>query len=333
MKLVGMRIAIAGAGVAGSYLSSTISGDHELTVFEGRNRGSLGNDCAWGTGARELKKYCGRVNLNPSDYIMHVADEIISDVFSNVDSITFDKHQFLIDLIERSDADFRFRTPTSEIEPGEFDLIVDATGCKRAVLGDDGTAWKVPCFQVEVRSEDLPRSIFIELKRIGYLWSFPLGDSTYRVGCGVIDGDGRGHTKGFLEDKRHEIISYCGGVVRISSPHHSRVTGEVDGTSVVGVGESVGTVCPISGEGTGPSLRCSDLLLEALEEFTDPGSLLEEYERSVLEEFSWVRGQFDFLRSVRNGSRVNQLCKLARLDSPDYLPGRLSKTRMALRGW
>jgi flavin-dependent dehydrogenase len=59
---------------------------------------------------------------------------------------------------------------------------------------------------------------------------------------------------------------------------------------VVGVGESIGTVYPMLGEGIIPSLQCAELLLENLDN-------LVAYERAVLRRFSIYDRIFGFVRS------------------------------------
>ncbi|KXA98629.1 hypothetical protein AKJ39_01390 [candidate division MSBL1 archaeon SCGC-AAA259J03] len=78
-----MDVCIVGAGPAGVYSSYLLSNAHNVWVFDKKRKNRLWNDCAWGTGRRELDYFCDVLKLKPEDYVLHEAEEIISNVFYN----------------------------------------------------------------------------------------------------------------------------------------------------------------------------------------------------------------------------------------------------------
>lgn len=332
-----MRIAIAGAGISGSYLAFSLSRDHEVEVYERRRAPEdLGRDCAWGTSLRGLRKYSSVLDRDPSDYLRHVGEESLSDFYVNRDMVTFDKNGFIRDLLDDSEAEVRYGVDVRKSDLGGFDLAIDATGTSRSLLlpseGDLGENWICPCFQAEVRSRELPADFYIELKGAGYLWVFPQGEEMAKVGCGSFDLDPRREVKNFLSGRDHELLDEVGARVRLIPPSRSRPF-YVDGDPpVLGVGEAIGAVSPVSGEGILPSLICSDLLLEGLRKRGSVEDTAEIYESMVIEEFSWADGHFNFYKSVRFGNRMGQLWNLLRLREPEYSSGYISKFGMVLKG-
>lgn len=312
-----MKIGIAGAGVCGSLLSFFLP---DSRVYDVRNEDDIGQDCAWGTGEREFRRVCKRVELSPSDYIQVRSDKVICPAFSSRDSITFDKHRFLKDIRKKSDADFTLSKEFPLDEVDKYDLVVDATGKRN--LFKDSTGYVAPCYQLEVEGEGFPDEYFIDLKKdIGYLWSFPQGDGRYRVGCGLLNGNPKDPVDDFLEDKSYTEVANRSGSVRLSSPLRNSISREINGVPIVGVGESIGTVTPLTGEGVSPSAKSAEILLECLED-------IQEYKERVRREFSWVESQLQLIESLKDRNRLSQLVRLLRVENPEYLSVEISKLKI-----
>lgn len=256
-----MKIAIAGAGVSGSHLTHSLSGDHEVEVFDRREAEDLGQNCAWGTSMRTLRKYSSRIGKDPSDYLRHVSENFISDVFVNRDTVTFDKNKFLRDFLEKSGAKVNYSSDIEEADFDSYDLIIDATGTKRELLpapsNDLESSWIAPCFQAVVKSEELPKDLYFDMKETWYLWSFPQGKDKHRVGCASFELNPREEVEEFLSGKHHETIEEAGASIRGVPPEKSLPFFVEKDPPVIGVGECIGTVSPFSGEGITFSLICS----------------------------------------------------------------------------
>lgn len=134
---------------------------------------------------------------------------------------------------------------------------------------------------------------------LGYLWIFPLGNNQYHIGVGgigIVTHDSL--LEQFFQDssKRFSFTTLCGcrGSIRVASPFFStpffHTKTRDDGTPqlIVGVGESIGTVAPFTGEGIVHSLECARLLADS---WLHP----ERYTHSVLAQFNWMRKERETL--------------------------------------
>jgi flavin-dependent dehydrogenase len=123
----------------------------------------------------------------------------------------------------------------------------------------------------------------------GYFWYFPLGNGYAHIGAGDFE---RKQNNKFVEDflKRYEcqVIKKVGRPVRISPPKNCEPF--TDRSKIVGVGESIGTVYPLLGEGIIPSTWCADMLVQNLYD-------MENYRKEVLKKFEIYSVVFNFIRS------------------------------------
>jgi flavin-dependent dehydrogenase len=122
----------------------------------------------------------------------------------------------------------------------------------------------------------------IKIGSAGYAWHFPLGDHAH-IGFGSIRED----PKNKINDKTlagwtiKEPICGCRGVVRLSAPNASRPFVVNGSPQIFGVGESIGCVSPLIGDGIVSGMRSVRILLD---NWDDP----EGYTERILREFSWM---------------------------------------------
>lgn len=298
-----MRIAIVGAGMTGAYLYRLLQGrNHTISIFDKRPGTRCGlTPCAWGTsrGFRELVTDSG---LDPSHYILQRLDYILMEGLRlKADLMTFDKQRLIQDLLQGAPVDY------SSPHFRDFDRVIDATGVARALLPPLGEDLILPCIQYRLKTE-LPFDNQIKLGRIGYAWCFPLSDREYHLGCGSLLSDPRPVLKGMnWIDTRdpQKILCACEGSIRLTAPVYSQpfVAAGAAG-EVWGVGEAIGCVAPLAGDGVVPGMKSVQLLMKWWE---DPSG----YTRAVLKEFGWMkpeRAVIDKLRKNRplglNDARV-----------------------------
>lgn len=287
-----VRIAIAGAGMAGSYLNRTLNeiGGCEITLYDRPERTACGQrPCAWGMApAEEYRRLIGRF-LDPERYVLGSASTVLIDGVSvGADLLTFHKPRLIRDLIGSTPVE------QARIDADEFDIVVDATGVERAYLGPvEGGDLVAELCQYRVLSEaDL--GAWFRTSASGYGWCFPLGGREYHIGFGNLPphvGEGMGAIEHALEGAR--IRCRCLSRVRLSSPHYSRPM--VRG-NIVGVGESIGTVGPLGGDGNLYAMQCSELLAESLRD-------LDGYQEQVLRRFQWMKRERDALVKMLDGRR------------------------------
>jgi flavin-dependent dehydrogenase len=197
--------------------------------------------------------------------------------------------------------------------------VVDATGIARALLPPCRSDLTLPTLQHRVVVEPdggkrLEAGVYgDQVPGLGYIWIFPLGDRHYHIGIGAI---GLVQPESLLDQFYDEAsgrcsfirLCSCEGAVRVASPFYStpfylrRRRNDGREQVIAGVGESVGTVTPFTGEGIVPSLECARIFAETFPDY-------ERYTRSVLARFGWMRKEretIDWLlsREGRNGPRL-----------------------------
>jgi flavin-dependent dehydrogenase len=134
---------------------------------------------------------------------------------------------------------------------------------------------------------------------LGYLWIFPVGGDQYHIGVGGIGLARHGSLlERFYRDSSSRFsfttLCSCEGSVRVASPYYSTpfhvcdTRGSRKVQVVVGVGESIGTVSPFTGEGIVFSMECAKMLSDAWPDY-------KRYTKSVLSRFSWMKKERETL--------------------------------------
>jgi flavin-dependent dehydrogenase len=294
-----MKIAICGAGLVGSYLYRLLSrsGFNQITVFDAHKprQTSCGiNPCAWVTsvGFEELIE---EVGLDPQQYMLRTFDKITMNE-QNIRGVIkiIDKPGLIADLLIGAEL------ADTTINTDDFDRIIDATGVARAYLPEIDNDIIASCIQYRVYSDE-PVESNINISNLGYAWCFPLSNNEYHIGAGSImmPPDKMLHKLGWL--KNHECLCSCSGSIRFNSPHYSLpfVGTATDNNHhlVWGVGEAIGCVAPLAGEGIIPGLKSACLLLANWED-------ADAYRRSILKEFSWMKEERSVIDKAMQGRRI-----------------------------
>lgn len=304
-----MKIAVVGIGVAGAYLMNQLNDDHDNSVvgFERMSESQHDAVCAWATCKNvmlDLTKKCG---LNFEDYVMHSGKYMKvnldstdknerSDNFIDIrlkGMVIYDKIRLIQDMIRGTKVEFG-KVPRKENLETDFDVVIDSTGFHRNYLPKPQEEFWIPCIQYKVKydADKVPFSDFY-LKAFpamaGYFWYFPLGNGYAHIGAGDFE---RKQNNRFVDEflSRHkcQIIKKVGRPVRISPPKNCEPF--TDGRKVIGVGESIGTVYPLLGEGIIPATWCADILVRNLND-------KEKYRKEVLKKFKIYSTVFNFIRS------------------------------------
>lgn len=295
-----MKIAICGAGLVGSYLYRLLnrSGTHQITIFERQDPYKTScriNPCAWATSIG-FKDLIAEVNLNPEKYILQTFDKILVNEMNITTVIMIiDKPKLITDLLAGVDVKI------DPLKKEDFDRIIDATGVARAYLPQIDNDIIASCMQYRVYSEK-PLECSINISNIGYVWRFPLSDNEYHIGAGSIKVPPEQMLSKlqWVEDCDH--LCFCTGRIRFTSPHYSLPFVELskgkNRYSVWGVGEAIGCVAPLAGEGIIPGLTSARILLDNWE---DPDA----YQRSILREFLWMKKERTVIDKVMKGTSTS----------------------------
>jgi flavin-dependent dehydrogenase len=279
-----MRIAIAGAGTTGAYCYRLLKKQGlDVHIYDGKHKTACGiKPCAWGT-SRGFIELTSAAALTPEKYILQRFDSVLmDDIPVKGELMTFDKPAFIRDLLEG--AELR----GGPVQVNRYDRIIDATGVSRSLLPSIKDDLLLPAIQRRIKTEERLENC-IKLRGIGYAWCFPLGPQGYHIGCGTLIGDPAIYLqqldwppKGSPE-RSSETLCACFGTLRLTGPHHSQPF-YIDGASqgVWGVGESIGCVAPLAGDGIVPGMKSVQLLLK---HWDDPSG----YSRAILKEFDWMK--------------------------------------------
>ena len=293
-----MRIAICGAGLVGSYLYRLLSqaGFEHITVFEKNTnpKTSCGiNPCAWGTsiGFEELMDNAG---LEPTKYVLQTFNFIVmNELKVKAKAMVIDKPKLIADLLNG------VKVIRSPVKANEFDRIIDATGFARAFLPPISKDVISSCVQYRVSSWE-PYELGIDVSNLGYAWCLPLSHNEYHIGAGsmIITPRRMLDKLGWL--KNSSQICACTGRIRFTAPHFSLPFVDMINDRhcpIWGVGEAIGCVTPLIGEGIIPGLKSACLLLANWE---DPDA----YRRAILKEFSWMKEVRKIVDKAVQGKRL-----------------------------
>ena len=246
-----MRIAIAGAGLAGSYAFRLlkIAGGHEVDLYERKHAIACGiHPCGFGVD-ESFNPLLEQVGLHPARYVIHEPPRRLAKVAG----VRAESSVFMIDK-PRLIADLR---PNTEVHYGslnteDYDLVIDATGDARAYAPPLRHDLKARVVQWRLRVTDPAMLAFSPTNGVpGYGWVMPLnaGGSEVHVGAGCLQGlqvPSRKLAGAVLQSvQAGQMICACGARIRLSGPDFA---GLVHG-NVWAVGEAAGLVGPASGAG------------------------------------------------------------------------------------
>jgi flavin-dependent dehydrogenase len=277
------NLAIAGAGVAGAYLYNLLRQERiRIDVYDVRHKTRCGvSPCAWATsdGFIGLVEASG---LDPGEYILQQIDQMtVHEMKIKVEVMTIDKPRLVKDLLKGADINY------SPLDVKKYDRVIDATGLSRTFLPQIKKDIISSCVQYCVQKNG-PLEARVEPGGIGYAWCFHLSENRYHIGCGSLVEKPLQvlNDLGWLDiynlNPGKNILCGCTGKIRITGPRESQpfvIDGTVDG--IWGVGEAIGCVGSIIGDGIVPGMRSAQILMD---NWDNPDS----YRESILKEFGWI---------------------------------------------
>jgi flavin-dependent dehydrogenase len=285
-----VKIAIAGAGMAGSYLYRILKeeGFGAIDIYDQKKSNGCGHrPCAWGFApSSEYYRLVSRFT-DPQGLVLKDSRAIrIDDITLGADLLTVDKPALNKAILDGAPIHY------GPFDPEAYDRVIDATGVERAYLGPvEGGDFVADLAQYRVRSsEDL--GLWINTSSIGYEWCFPLREGEFHVGFGNLKAKADSYAPSFSNGTDAAILCKCHSRLRMSSPYHSKPFVVHD--RIVGVGESIGTVAPLGGDGNLYAMQCAELLVENWDD-------LDNYSRSVQEKFDWMRREREGLERLMEG--------------------------------
>ena len=305
-----MKIAVMGMGVAGSYLMARLKdSEHEVVGYERMIQEKHDSICAWGTIKEELVNFCKKTDRNFDDFLIHDGKNMHVKMNNNVKFdiglkglCTYNKLGLIQDFIKDSKIIYGEAPPLAELEK-EYDMIVDCTGFHRVYLPKMEQDFFLPTYEYKVEYENgVPYDDFyIEPfpGMSGYFWYFPLGEKFAHIGAGDYNKNHVKATDDFLEKHGGKIVATKGRPIRLATPDRCK---PYYSGKVVGVGESIGTVYALLGEGIIPSMQCVDIFLENMHDFKAYEKAVEKHYKVYAKVFNFVRAKihhnFSFLKAL-----------------------------------
>jgi flavin-dependent dehydrogenase len=285
-------IRIAGLGISGLYLYWRLKNDGFDVSGYDIKKDDFYIPCGYATNENIMKGYMDVIGVDFQKYVLSRAKNITfsgnnfqEKHLESSGLCTFDKNQ-----LEKDESNNLKILP---IDKQNKDMIVDATGITRAYLGKSKNDRQYYSLEYLTDQSDHRDFYFYFFKGgRGYFWSFPLGNK-YHVGAGSL-------SIADLNTVRKSIP------LKITS-RNIRMVPLFDSMSrenIIGIGEAIGTVSPITGEGIIPSLRSAELLFQCIKKY-DKEELLNAYTKAISKEFGYYYKLSRLIFNIRSGKIIN----------------------------
>jgi flavin-dependent dehydrogenase len=304
--VIPVRLAIVGAGVAGSYLANRLyHNDHDVEVFEESRQESHWPICAWGASRHMLEKFSSEAGLEFGKYILHRGQRLRMELPAHKTEyldlsglVTYDKKRWEKDLLGGLKVHFGAKCLRSSTELQDFDYIIDCTGVHRSLLPRCERDFMIPAYEFLINNVESEREFYVIGYKgaRGYFWFFPLGKGMAYVGAGDIDRKYIGVSEFFEQNPSAKILKKIGRPIRLSPP---KMMQPFCDDNIIGVGESIGCVFPMLGEGIIPSLICCDIFLDVLNKSSKFDS--NRYRDTVLRKFAYYEDVYRIVRLKMEG--------------------------------
>jgi len=297
-------------GVAGSYLMARLQKtEHQVTGYERSKKEKHDSICAWGTIKSTMTDLCNKVEIDFNNYLIHDGKKMHVKMNNQEEFdiglhglCTYNKIGLIQDFIKDSDVHYGEAPSLEELEK-EYDLILDCTGFHRMYLPKLEKDFFLPTYEYKIEYEDKVPFDDFYIKPFpgmsGYFWYFPLGEKLAHIGAGDYNKQHVKETDEFFKKYGGKVTKTVGRPIRLATPDLCK---PFYSGKVVGVGESIGTVYPLLGEGIIPSMMCADIFLKHIGDNKGYEKEVDEYFKIYGKVFSFVRKKishkFSILKSL-----------------------------------
>lgn len=296
-----MKIAIIGAGVSGAFLARMLN-NHQVEVFESYAKEEHFPVCAWGASRNMLDYYSKLAGLNFDDYILHIGKKVEmrlpngnKEFLNCLGLVTYHKQQWEHDLLDGIKVNYGVRCTLDTFPIHKYDYVLDCTGFHRSMLPKVENELIVPAYEYMVENVKHDEFYILGYKNAtGYFWYFPLNNNRAFIGAGDIHRRYYGIKEFFEENKNVKVLNKIGRPIRITPPTRME---PFYYKNIIGVGESIGCVFPLLGEGIIPSLISAELLLNSMNDKID----LAYYRDSILKRFKYYDDVYKLIRLMIAG--------------------------------
>ena len=287
-------IHVSGLGASGSYLFRRLKdGGFNAMGYDPKKPGFY-IPCGYAVNFEKLKELARAVNLDAGEYIEATADTVTfaSDSGARIELpargfCTIDKNRIEKDIM----GDYKFERRMAPA-PTDEQILVDATGISRHYLGNarGDLQMRTKEYLTETAPERGFHFRYFPSGR-GYYWVFPLKNG-YHIGAG---GDTIDMVSGALKSI-NDTKKVMSRNIRRAPLFDQAYSG-----NIIGVGEAIGTVSPITGEGIIPSMESADILFNCISRYDDLETLKERYVAEIKKKFRRYEKLFSLLVNARQG--------------------------------
>ena len=303
-----MNFAIAGAGVAGSYLGNMLQKrGHSVEIFEASKKEHHWPVCAWGASRHMLERFSNQAGLDFASYIFHVGKKLKIQLPENKGEVldlkglvTYNKDGWEADLLKNVKVTYGTKMTRETFAFDKYDYVIDCTGLHRSLLPKSSEDFLIPAYEYlldNVKGADDDFYVIGYKGAKGYFWYFPLDAGRAYMGAGDIEKKYYGIDAFFKEHPEAKVIKKIGRPIRLSPS--KRMEPFFNG-NVIGVGESIGCVFPLLGEGIIPTLICCDVFLDVLDKSSKKFDF-NKYRRKVLNTFAYYDDVYKIVRLKMDG--------------------------------
>ena len=297
-----MNFAIAGAGVAGSYLGNMLQKrGHDVEIFEASKKDHHWPVCAWGASRHMLERFSKQAGLDFSNYIFHVGQQLKIELPNNNEEslelkglVTYNKLGWETDLLKNVKVTYDVKVTREAFAFDKYDYIVDCTGLHRSLLPKSDQDFLIPAYEYLLENVTGADDFYVIGYKgaKGYFWYFPLGDGRGYMGAGDIEKKYHGIEAFFKQHPEAKVVKKIGRPIRLAPP--KRMEPFFD-DNIIGVGESIGCVFPMLGEGIIPSLLCCNIFLDVLDRSKGKFDF-KQYRKKVLDTFDYYDDVYKIVR-------------------------------------
>jgi flavin-dependent dehydrogenase len=221
--------------------------------------------------------------------------------------VTYNKRKWESDLLRGIRVSYGRKCNLESPLLSELDLVIDCTGFHRSLLPKSEEDFIIPAYEYLVENlKDIEDFYVIGYKGArGYFWCFPLSKGEAFVGAGDLDRRYYGISEFLARHPECNIRKKIGRPIRLAPPRRMQ---PFYWNNVVGVGESIGCVFPMLGEGIIPSLICCDIFLHELTRSNNLGNGFDfkHYSSSVLKRFRYYDDVYRIIR-LKMASSLNMI--------------------------
>ena len=302
-----MNFAIAGAGVAGSYLCNMLQKrGHNVEIFEASKKEHHWPVCAWGASRHMLERFSNQAGLDFASYIFHVGKKLKIQLPENKGEVldlkglvTYNKYGWEADLLKNVKVTYGTKMTRETFAFDKYDYVIDCTGLHRSLLPKSSEDFLIPAYEYLLNNVKGADDFYVIGYKgaKGYFWYFPLEGGQAYMGAGDIEKKYYGIDAFFKQHPEAKVIKKIGRPIRLSPS--KRMEPFFDG-NVIGVGESIGCVFPMLGEGIIPTLICCDVFLDVLDKSSKKFDFTK-YRKKVLNTFAYYDDVYKIVRLKMDG--------------------------------